>query len=66
MPLKDESDQLRLIELDVTNQQHIEALIGNLDQQPIDILFNNAGYYGPKNSELGQLDVGRMAECITH
>lgn len=42
-------DQLTLVTLDVTDQQSIKALAQQLPNQPIDILINNAGIYGPKN-----------------
>ena len=39
--------------LDVTKPQHIEALRAYLAGQPIDVLINNAGIYGPENARFG-------------
>jgi len=36
-----------VLQLDVTSQESIEEMAAALEGQPIDILFNNAGYFGP-------------------
>jgi NAD(P)-dependent dehydrogenase (short-subunit alcohol dehydrogenase family) len=46
--------QLSLHQLDVTDYAAVERLAGELND--IDLLINNAGYYGPKNYGLGQTD----------
>lgn len=43
--------------LDVTNAAHIWALAQVVGSTPIDVLFNNAGVYGPDDQDLGGLDV---------
>ena len=38
----------QVLALDVTSQESIDAMVATLDSAPIDILINNAGYFGPK------------------
>ena len=38
----------QVLALDVTSQESIDAMVATLDGAPIDILINNAGYFGPK------------------
>jgi len=47
------NEQINVIPLDVTRKKHIEALSATLKNQPIDILFNNAGIYGPTDAIFG-------------
>jgi NAD(P)-dependent dehydrogenase (short-subunit alcohol dehydrogenase family) len=55
--LADDSDGRVLVHaLDVTDFARIDALAAELDDQPIDILLNNAGVYGPNEMDLGHLD----------
>jgi NAD(P)-dependent dehydrogenase (short-subunit alcohol dehydrogenase family) len=42
--------------LDVTDHAGIDALARELRDQPLDVLLNNAGVYGPRKMVLGQLD----------
>ncbi|MDX1571872.1 MAG: SDR family oxidoreductase [Xanthomonadales bacterium] len=39
-----------LQQLDVTNETQIEALRDRLDNEPVDLLINNAGVYGPRGA----------------
>ncbi|PFG55696.1 NAD(P)-dependent dehydrogenase (short-subunit alcohol dehydrogenase family) [Vibrio sp. ES.051] len=48
-------DSLSLHELDVTNYDQVAKLTGELPA--IDLLINNAGYYGPKGYGFGNTDV---------
>ena len=59
----DKAEDLKAVEgdvsvypLDVTSGPSIAALKETLKDQPIDILINNAGIYGPRNANLGELD----------
>lgn len=47
---------LTLHELDVTDHQAITALSQDLNDIPINLLINNAGYYGPKGYGFGNTD----------
>ncbi len=50
-----ESDSVRLFALDVTDFAAIDALARRLAGEPIDVLINNAGQFGPKVSEHNDL-----------
>ena len=55
--LLEEHESLSVFQLDVTDYQALQQLADNLQGEPIDLLLNNAGYYGPKGSTLGDIDV---------
>ena len=55
--LLEENEPLSVFQLDVTDYQALQQLADNLQGKPIDLLINNAGYYGPKGSTLGDIDV---------
>ena len=44
---------LRLMTLDVTRHEQVEAVAAELAGEPLDILLNNAGTYGPKSAFTG-------------
>lgn len=46
------SKQISLFKLDVTNPQDISALADQLRNQPIDVLINNAGTFGPRDTKI--------------
>lgn len=50
--------------LDVTDHHQIERLAEQLRDEPLDVLLNNAGLYGPKKMVLGQLDYQAWAEVF--
>lgn len=56
--LKDQyGDQLKIEQLDVTNDKHIEKLAEKYKDTPIDLLLNNAGISGlMKQEAFGQID----------
>lgn len=56
--------QLRLFSLDLTRDESIEALKRALADQPIDLLINNAGVYGPKSLQLGNVDRETWLEVL--
>ena len=56
LSLKQENQELlHLIPLDVTNEAMMASLPHSLDGQPIDILINNAGVYGPAGASFGNV-----------
>ncbi|WP_346836947.1 SDR family oxidoreductase [Microbulbifer sp. SAOS-129_SWC] len=66
--LEEKFRHVRLFELDVTDYDEMSALAKSLWDQPIDILLNNAGSYGPKGVAFGQVDLDewrRVLECNT-
>jgi NAD(P)-dependent dehydrogenase (short-subunit alcohol dehydrogenase family) len=50
--------------LDASDAESIRALAAELDQQPLDILLNNAGVMGPKQQSLGNIDFPGMLETL--
>jgi NAD(P)-dependent dehydrogenase (short-subunit alcohol dehydrogenase family) len=56
--------QVSLHPLDVQDHAQIEALARELRTEPIDILLNNAGLYGPGKMVLGQIDYQAWAEVF--
>ena len=60
-PLAAKGIDVRL--LDVTDQASIEGLAADLDGEPIDVLINNAGLYGPRPDFAG-LDWGDVRQVF--
>lgn len=48
-------EQLQVMPLDVSRSDDIAALAKRLADQPLSLLINNAGIYGPRNAPLSQL-----------
>ena len=46
---------LRLLEVDVLKQESMEKLARLLKGEPIDIFINNAGVYGPRDNDFGEV-----------
>ena len=46
---------LRLLEMDVLKQESMEKLAKTLKGEAIDIFINNAGVYGPRGSDFGEV-----------
>jgi NAD(P)-dependent dehydrogenase (short-subunit alcohol dehydrogenase family) len=55
---------VRVEPLDVADFARIEALGKKLEGQPIDLLINNAGLYGPRVVPFDQVDYGAWAEVM--
>ncbi|MCW9048206.1 MAG: SDR family oxidoreductase [Gammaproteobacteria bacterium] len=51
--------------LDVSDSQQITALASELKNTPIDILFNNAGIYGPYDANFGNTDEQQWLACFS-
>jgi NAD(P)-dependent dehydrogenase (short-subunit alcohol dehydrogenase family) len=47
---------LQIVALDVSSSASMAALAEQLKGQAIDVLINNAGVYGPRDSQFGKLD----------
>jgi NAD(P)-dependent dehydrogenase (short-subunit alcohol dehydrogenase family) len=72
----EQADALRMLEsayrnltvhrLDVTREDEIAALAGELEGQPIDVLLNNAGVYFEKfvEEQLGTIDYGNWEDTL--
>jgi len=50
--------------LDVAQQDQVQQLAAHLHDCTIDILFNNAGIYGPSDAVFGNTDEARWLECL--
>jgi NAD(P)-dependent dehydrogenase (short-subunit alcohol dehydrogenase family) len=60
----DSNELVSLHRLEVSDFTQIENLARDLREEPIDILLNNAGIYGPKNARFGQTDYRAWAEVF--
>lgn len=50
--------------LEMTDRKQISEFAKKLKGEPIDLLFCNAGTYGPRGMELGRLDYGAWEEVL--
>jgi NAD(P)-dependent dehydrogenase (short-subunit alcohol dehydrogenase family) len=57
-------EQISIHALDVSDRHQIETLARELSGQSIDILFNNAGIYGPYDAVFGNTDEAQWLECF--
>ncbi|GGY92217.1 MULTISPECIES: SDR family oxidoreductase [Shewanella] len=55
---------LEVYQLDVTDYDGLAALARELDDRPIDLLINNAGYYGPNAVLLGDIPVEEWRKVL--
>ncbi len=55
---------LDLFELDVTDYDAVAELALSLEGLPLDLLINNAGYYGPKGYGFGHTDVDEWRKVL--
>jgi len=62
--LADKFPGITLHTLDVTQQDQVKKIATELQDHPIDILFNNAGIYGPYDAIFGNTDEARWLECL--
>jgi NAD(P)-dependent dehydrogenase (short-subunit alcohol dehydrogenase family) len=56
--------QVTVHRLDVKDFKQIETLAQELCEQPIDLLLNNAGVYGPQSIHLGHMDYTAWEEVL--
>lgn len=56
--------ELSIHALAITEVASVRALADALAGTPIDILLNNAGWYGPKRQTIGQLDFDGLVETL--
>lgn len=54
--LNDEYPELQILQLDVASTDSMQEFVGQLGDTPVDIFINNAGVYGPKSSQFGDID----------
>lgn len=51
-------------QLDVTDDASVKALAAKLAGRPVDLLFNNAGIFGPRGWQFGATDFDAMREVM--
>ena len=56
LELKNTTSNLSLLELDVSNPNSINEFTSKITDQPIDTFINNAGVFGPRNTEFGNFN----------
>ena len=54
---------VRVMQLDVTDQASVDRLAGELDEQPIDLLINNAGIF-PMAATIPEIDFADIARTL--
>ena len=59
----------QVVALDVTDQESIDAMVKTLDGETVDILINNAGYFGPNSlgtpiNDLEKLTKKELEDCF--
>ncbi len=62
--LADKFPGITLHTLDVTQQDQVKNLATRLQDCHVDILFNNAGVYGPYDAVFGNTDEHQWLECL--
>jgi len=62
--LEAEHGQVSVHALDVSDTRQIEVQARELSGQSIDILFNNAGIYGPYDAVFGNTDEAQWLDCF--
>jgi len=62
--LGEQFPDITIYALDVTQQVQVQKFAVHLQDCPIDILFNNAGIYGPDDAIFGNTDEARWLECL--
>jgi len=55
---------LEVFALEVTDYRQMAALSAQLRDRPIDLLLSNAGIYGPKSVEFGEVDPAAWREVL--
>jgi NAD(P)-dependent dehydrogenase (short-subunit alcohol dehydrogenase family) len=55
---------LRLLPLDISDEGSVAAFVSAVGAEPIDVLINNAGVYGPREASLGSLRTADWAEVM--
>ncbi|MCO1334057.1 SDR family oxidoreductase [Microbulbifer sp. OS29] len=62
--LQERFPRIEPLHLDVTNYEQMISLGRALKGEPIDILLNNAAYYGPKGKGFGAVDRGEWRRVL--
>ena len=58
------SGQPSLVEMDVSDEASMREAVALLNDEAIDVFINNAGMYGPRDANFGNVDGPAMAEVL--
>ena len=58
------SGHLSLVEMDVSDEASMREAVALLNDEAIDVFINNAGMYGPRDANFGNVDGPAMAEVL--
>ena len=58
------SGQLSLVEMDVSDEASMREAVALLNDEAIDVFINNAGVYGPRDANFGNVDGPAMVEVL--
>ncbi|MCL6416221.1 SDR family oxidoreductase [Aestuariirhabdus sp. Z084] len=58
------SPNLKVFELDISSNESIDRLVAQLGDQPLDLLVQNAGVYGPTPGNLQQVSADTWMETL--
>ena len=62
--LQQAHQSLSLLPLDISDEASVAAFVDAVTSQPVDVLINNAGIYGPRDASLGSLRTAEWAEVM--
>ena len=58
------SQGLSLIEMDMASLASMTEAVALLNEEPVDVFINNAGIYGPRDANFGNIDGDDMAQVL--
>ena len=62
--LADNNSSIEIHRLEVTDYEQMNALSGELGDRTIDVLLSNAGVYGPRGLDFGEVDPAAWREVL--
>ena len=62
--LAQDNDQLRLMNLDVSDEQSMASFAAALGDTAVDVFVNNAGVYGPRDANFGNVASGAWQDVM--
>jgi NAD(P)-dependent dehydrogenase (short-subunit alcohol dehydrogenase family) len=62
--LQQANSKLSVLPLDLSDESSIAQFVTAASSDPIDVLINNAGVYGPRDASLGKLTSAQWAEVM--
>lgn len=59
-----EDERFSIHRLDLSYDDQINQFARTMQNTPIDVLFNNAGVYGPSNNQIGSLNMQGLSDTV--